>query len=55
MKNIGALRCHSEHSIKNSTMSIGELVQKAKELNIDVLGLTDSGSMSGIIEFIDKC
>ena len=55
MKNIGALRCHSEHSIKNSTMSIGELVQKAKELNIDVLGLTDSGSMTGIIEFIDKC
>ncbi len=45
------LHVHSEYSLLDGFSNIKKLVQRAKELNMPALALTDHGSMYGVIEF----
>jgi DNA polymerase-3 subunit alpha len=49
------LHVHSDYSLLKSTASIPELVAKALSLGMKHLALTDSGTMSGIPEFVKAC
>lgn len=55
MVKYGILHCHSEHSVRDSAMSIQSLVSRAKELNAPALALTDHGILTGVIEFVKTC
>lgn len=46
----GLIHCHSENSMKDSVMTVTELVKVAKELGSPAVTLTDHGVMSGIFE-----
>ena len=48
----GLIHCHSENSIKDSTLTVTELVKTAKVLGAPAITLTDHGTMSGIFELI---
>ncbi|MBN2146372.1 MAG: DNA polymerase III subunit alpha [Anaerolineales bacterium] len=45
------LHVHSEYSLLDGFSNIKKLVKRAKELNMPALGLTDHGTMFGVIEF----
>lgn len=45
------LHTHTEYSFLDGACRIGPLVQKAKELNMNALAITDHGDMCGVIEF----
>lgn len=47
------LRTHSTYTLLKSTISINELVQRAANLNMPAIGLTDTGNLMGAFEFID--
>lgn len=49
------LHVHSQYSVLEATVSIEDLVAKAKELHIPALALTDQGNMFGAIEFYKEC
>ncbi|ROI09213.1 DNA polymerase III subunit alpha [Chryseobacterium sp. H3056] len=49
------LNCHSFHSLRYGTLSIEDLVEKAAELGIAVLALTDINTVTGIYEFYKLC
>ena len=49
------LHVHSQYSILNSTASIEDLVEKAKDLGLPALALTDEGNMYGAVEFYKAC
>jgi DNA polymerase-3 subunit alpha len=49
------LNCHSYYSLRYGTLTIEELVQQAKQLNIKTLALTDINSSQGIMDFIKEC
>ncbi|MBR0157201.1 MAG: DNA polymerase III subunit alpha [Clostridia bacterium] len=49
------LHVHTEYSLLDGAARIGELVDRAKELNMDSLAITDHGNMYGVIEFYKKC
>lgn len=49
------LHVHSHYSLLDSLPKIKDLVNKAKELGMDSLGLTDHGVMYGVIEFYNSC
>src|SRR5258708_6825037 len=49
------LHVHSQFSILNSTASIEDLVEKAKNGGLPALALTDEGNMYGAIEFYKAC
>ncbi len=49
------LHIHSQYSILNSTASIEDLIEKAKNLKFSALALTDEGNMYGAIEFYKGC
>lgn len=49
------LNCHSYFSLKFGTLSIKELVSKAKEMGCNSLALTDINNCSGIFDFIKAC
>jgi len=49
------LHAHTEHSIKESVIRIPDYIEKAKELGIKELAITDMGTMTGIFEFVDRC
>lgn len=51
----GILHCHSDESIRDSAMTVEELVKRAKELGAPAVALTDHGSMTGYIKFINEC
>lgn len=51
----GILHCHTENSLRDSVMSVKALVKRAKELGAPAVALTDHGSMTGYIDFIDIC
>lgn len=51
----GFLHCHSEHSLKDSPLKIKDLCQTAKEMGATAVSLTDHGTCTGIIEFLDTC
>ena len=46
------LHVHTQYSLKDSVVSIKNLLEMAKELGIKVLSLTDHGTMLGIEEFM---
>ncbi|MFC1879170.1 DNA polymerase III subunit alpha [Chloroflexota bacterium] len=45
------LHVHSEYSLLDGFSNIGKLVKRAKELEMPAIGLTDHGTMFGVIEF----
>ncbi len=45
------LHVHTEYSLLDGMCSISKLVQKARELGMDSLAITDHGVMYGVIEF----
>ncbi len=49
------LHVHSHYSLLDGLAKIDELIEKAKELGMDSLALTDHGVMYGTIEFYKKC
>ncbi|MGX7592405.1 DNA polymerase III subunit alpha [Candidatus Karelsulcia muelleri] len=44
---------HSSYSILNSTIDIDTLVRKIVKYNMEAIGLTDSGNLMGIVQFIE--
>ena len=49
------LNVHSYYSLRYGTMSPEELVERAKELNIQTLALTDINTSMGIPDFVKAC
>ncbi len=49
------LHCHSHFSLLDGLSKIEPLVERAKELGMDSLALTDHGVMYGAIEFFNTC
>jgi DNA polymerase-3 subunit alpha len=49
------LHCHSHYSLLDGLSKIDPLVERAKELGMDSLAITDHGVMYGTIEFYNKC
>ena len=49
------LHLHSEYSLLDGACRIDDLVQKAVDLNMPAIGLTDHGVMYGSMEFYNKC
>jgi len=49
------LHVHSHYSLLDGLAKIDELINKAKEYQMDSLALTDHGAMYGVIEFYRKC
>ncbi len=49
------LHCHSHYSLLDGLSKIDPLVERAKELGMEALAITDHGTMYGTIEFYNKC
>ena len=49
------LNCHTYHSLRYGTISVEELVQKAVELGIKELVLTDINTITAIYDFKKEC
>lgn len=49
------LHVHSQYSILDSTASLTSLAQRAKDLSIPALALTDSGNLYGAVDFYKAC
>lgn len=49
------LYTHSQYSILDSTISIKNLVKRAKELELESLALTDFSNLFGCVEFYTEC
>ncbi|PIR44378.1 DNA polymerase III subunit alpha, partial [Candidatus Wolfebacteria bacterium CG10_big_fil_rev_8_21_14_0_10_31_9] len=48
------LHTHSHYSLLDGLAKIGDLINRAKELNMDSLALTDHGNLYGALEFYKK-
>lgn len=48
----GVLHVHSENSLHDCALRIGDICRKAKEKGYDAIALTDNGNMTGIAEFV---
>ena len=49
------LHVHSEYSLLDGLSRIPAMVNRAKELGMTALGLTDHGSMYGAVDFYSAC
>ncbi|MDR0448227.1 MAG: DNA polymerase III subunit alpha, partial [Treponema sp.] len=49
------LHVHSDNSIQDAAVSVTALADRAKELGMEYLALTDHGNMFGAMEFIAAC
>ena len=49
------LHVHTEYSLLDGAGKIKDLVQRAKELGMDSLAITDHGVMFGVIDFHREC
>jgi len=49
------LHVHSDYSLADAAVSVSSLVNRAKELGMTHLALTDHGNMFGAMEFADSC
>jgi DNA polymerase-3 subunit alpha len=49
------LHVHSEYSLLDGFSNIKKLVKRAKELGMPAVGLTDHGTMFGVIDFYNAC
>lgn len=54
MNNFTHLHVHTEYSLLDGACRIEELVNKAKNLNMTSLAITDHGSMYGVVEFFKQ-
>lgn len=52
--NFTHLHVHTEYSLLDGACRIEELVNKAKELNMTSLAITDHGAMYGVVEFFKQ-
>lgn len=48
----GLIHCHTENSLKDSTLTPTNLVKRAHELGAPAVTLTDHGTLTGIYEFL---
>lgn len=48
------LHCHSHYSLLDGASRIGTLIERAKELGMNALALTDHGNLHGALEFYQK-
>jgi DNA polymerase-3 subunit alpha len=55
LKDFVHLHLHTEYSLLDGACRITPLVNRAKELNMKCLAITDHGSMHGVIEFYKTC
>ena len=46
------LHTHTEYSLLDGFSNIPKLVQRAKELDMPALAITDHGTMFGVIDFL---
>ena len=53
--NFTHLHMHTEYSLLDGSSKIKELPQRAKELGMDSLAITDHGVMYGVIDFYRSC
>ena len=49
------LHVHTEYSLLDGLSRIGPLVQRAKELGMDSLAITDHGALHGAVDFYSQC
>lgn len=49
------IHCHSDNSIKDSPLKVKDLVARAKEVGATAVTLTDHGTCTGNIEFLNEC
>jgi DNA polymerase III subunit alpha len=49
------LHVHTEFSLLDGLSRIDKLVERAKELNMPALAITDHGTMFGVMDFFDAC
>src|SRR3989344_2889608 len=49
------LHVHSQYSLLSATCHVDELVERAQQLGMPALALTDLGNLFGAIEFYDLC
>ena len=47
------LHVHSEYSLLDGLESCESLINRAKELNMDTLAVTDHGTMRGLVSFYE--
>lgn len=55
INNFVHLHVHSDNSLLDGYGTIDEYINKAKDLNMPALALTDHNTMTGIYDFIKKC
>lgn len=55
MKDFVHLHTHTHYSLLDGMSKIGELVEKAKELGMKSLAITDHGNLYGAVEFYKAC
>ncbi|MGM0367560.1 MAG: DNA polymerase III subunit alpha [Actinomycetota bacterium] len=53
-KNFVHLHVHSEFSLLDGAVRIDDLINKAKQLNMPAVALTDHGVMYGVVDFYEK-
>jgi DNA polymerase III subunit alpha len=49
------LHCHTHYSLLDGACKIPDLVQRARQLGMDSLAITDHGCLFGVIEFFNEC
>ena len=49
------LNCHSYYSLRYGTMAPETLVEKAAELGIEALVLSDINNSTGMVDFVKAC
>lgn len=49
------LNCHSYHSLRYGTIPVENLVERAADLGIKALALTDINTITGVYDFIKSC
>ncbi|MBI2252277.1 MAG: PHP domain-containing protein, partial [Armatimonadetes bacterium] len=54
MSNFVHLHVHTEYSLLDGSCRITELLQKAKELKMEAIAITDHGNLYGAVEFYEK-
>lgn len=55
MRQFVHLHVHSQYSLLDGTTKPAELAQRAKELGMRAIALTDNGAMYGVINFYNEC
>lgn len=51
----GVIHCHTDNSMKDSALTVSQLVKKAVELGAPAITLTDHGTMIGVDDFMTQC